>query len=152
MDIVYTILHMGTKRAGRPEDVGARIRHARKALQLTQEQLAAQCDITQPTLSSIERGDTKNPEADTILKLAVALRCTPYYLLWDHEQPANMAPNQAFMMDLWQDMTDHQRGQVIGYAQAMLEREREQKPARKAAEQPVRQARELPPSRRRGSH
>ena len=109
-----------------PRDVGARIRAARKAVRLSQTELAAQADITQPTLSSIERGDTKNPEAETILRIAIAVRRTPYYLLWDHDLP-DMPHHQAFMMELWNMLDPQQRELVISYAQGLVDAARKAK-------------------------
>lgn len=59
---------------------GSRIRDLRVSLGLTQIQLSARAGITQGSLSSIERGDTKGMKSETILNLARALGTSPEYL------------------------------------------------------------------------
>jgi DNA-binding XRE family transcriptional regulator len=104
------LLSMGGKRqVSRPEEVGQRIKAARKAADLTQVELAAMADITQPTLSALERGTTQKPEAETILKLAIALRCTPFYLLWNHDLPDTTGTTHAAWIELWQSLDESQR-------------------------------------------
>ena len=129
MTLSPIVWDMKAKRRGsRPEDVGQRVKAAREALRLTQMQVAGQADITQPTLSAIERGETKDPEAETILRLAIALRCTPYYLMWDHQMPANVEPTHAFMLELWNALDLNQRAQVTAYAQALVDSGRKDRP------------------------
>lgn len=144
MPFVGNIIDMASKRGSRPEDVGRRIREKRLIAHLTQEQLAAQADIKQPTLSALERGDTKNPEADTILRLAIALRCTPYYLMWDHQMPSNAHPDHERMIELWNILDSTQRAQVTAYAQALVDsgpvrpRPATQQPPKPSSQRPTR--------------
>jgi transcriptional regulator with XRE-family HTH domain len=104
-----------------PRDVGRRIKERRELLEVTQERLAAQAGITQPTLSAIERGDTKRPEAVTILAIAAALRTSPYLLVYDHAPPAAMQHTVAALVDLWDRLDDDQRKQVVAYAQGLAD-------------------------------
>ena len=53
----------------------------RKEKNLTQEGLARKANISYHTLIKIESGGIKNPKADTIIKLADALRITTDRLL-----------------------------------------------------------------------
>ena len=50
---------------------GDRLRHARKASKLTQEQLANLSSVPQGTISKIERGDQESSAYDTILAHAL---------------------------------------------------------------------------------
>ena len=59
---------------------GTRIRDLRKSLGLTQVQLSALCGITQGSLSAIEKGNTKELKAGTILELARHLGTSPEWL------------------------------------------------------------------------
>lgn len=60
-------------------NIGRAIRKARKALKLTQKQLALQARITQTTLSSIERNE-KRPHPSTLANIAKAIK-TPEGLI-----------------------------------------------------------------------
>ena len=102
-----------------PSHVGKRIKERRDLLGVTQDQLAALAGITQPTLSSIERGDTKRPEAVTILAIAAALRTSPYLLVYDHVPPSAMQHTVAALVDLWDRLDEDQRKQVVAYAQEL---------------------------------
>ena len=59
---------------------GARVRQRRRAMKLTQEQLAEQIGISASFLGHIERG-SRVLSMDTLLKLCCALRATPNELL-----------------------------------------------------------------------
>jgi transcriptional regulator with XRE-family HTH domain len=54
-------------------DLASRLRGARLALRLTQEQLAAKAGVVVSTISKIERGVSDSPDLETIQRLAVAL-------------------------------------------------------------------------------
>ncbi len=62
--------------------IGYRIRKKRNQLGLSQEDLAATCNLTQPFIGSIERG-IRNPSLNTIIKIANALNVRTDYLLSD---------------------------------------------------------------------
>ncbi|WOC25886.1 LexA family transcriptional regulator [Pseudoalteromonas sp. N1230-9] len=59
-------------------DIATRVKERRKALGMTQYQLAEITGAAQTAIQKIERGDTKNPRK--IEALARALQCTPEYL------------------------------------------------------------------------
>lgn len=56
--------------------VGRNTVRFRKALQMTQEQLAEQSGLSQQYISGLERG-SRNPTILTLYELAVALRVAP---------------------------------------------------------------------------
>lgn len=60
--------------------LGRVVRDRRQALGLTQEQLAAACDLDRSFLGEIDRG-RRNVTLPTLLRLAVGLRTTPGTLL-----------------------------------------------------------------------
>lgn len=71
---------MNTKRL-----IGLRIKELRRKRGLTQEEVAAQADITAKHLSSIELGK-ENPTLDTFLKLSSVLKVELWELLnYGHE-------------------------------------------------------------------
>jgi transcriptional regulator with XRE-family HTH domain len=65
--------------------LGTNVRLARKAIALTQEDLADQIGVAQDYVSKLESGQ-KNPELATLLKLSSALKVEPHQLLM---QPAS---------------------------------------------------------------
>ena len=75
--------------------LGERVRHARLAAKMTQEQLAELSGLKQFHISRIENGDIKDIKGDTIVRLARALRVSTDYLLGMDEdtelEPAGVA-------------------------------------------------------------
>ena len=62
--------------------VGARIKAARKAKRMTQEQLAAVVDLSTPHMSALERG-IKQPSLETLVIIANELEVSADQLLQD---------------------------------------------------------------------
>ena len=60
--------------------LGVNVRHHRKLMGLTQEQLAAAADMERSYVSDLERG-TRNPSVLALGRLAKALGIQPYQLL-----------------------------------------------------------------------
>lgn len=69
------------KKRGEPSAIGRRLKELRMARGLTQVELSQATGWTQVAISRMEVSPTWNPTADTILRLAVALNCTPNDLL-----------------------------------------------------------------------
>src|SRR4051794_17696207 len=63
-----------------PQTLAQRIRARRKALELTQEQLAKRSGVKQSTISLIESGQTLWLKGTTLLRLAAALGVTPEWI------------------------------------------------------------------------
>lgn len=61
--------------------VGSRIRQARKLRKLSQVALAKAAGITQPSLSELETGETKEITGATLIGIAEALRVRPQWLM-----------------------------------------------------------------------
>lgn len=62
-------------------DIATRLRAARKAAGLKQEQLAHRCGTSFMTISEAERGKS-TPRLETIAKFAEALNVTPEWLAY----------------------------------------------------------------------
>ncbi len=60
--------------------LGVNVRHHRKLMGLTQEQLAAAADMERSYVSDLERG-TRNPSVMALGRLAKALGVEPHLLL-----------------------------------------------------------------------
>jgi len=61
--------------------LGERIRQRRERLGLSQQDLALKTRMRQNVISRLEHGDTPNPGADVLKRLATALRCSVDWLL-----------------------------------------------------------------------
>src|SRR5688572_23824815 len=61
-------------------DTSMRLRHARKARDLTQQRLATLSGIKQGSISDLERGESKAFRGNTLLSLARALNVSPEWL------------------------------------------------------------------------
>lgn len=124
MSIEYfpTVLDVGIRDLmSVPAQVGARIKSLRETQGLTQVQLSDACGISQPALSAIERGDTKRPEAETILKIAAVLKTTPQFLIWDHQLPDVIPATTQAIVDCWNSLDEAQRAQVVAYARGLID-------------------------------
>ena len=62
------------KRSAELQELGRRIRAARKALGLSQEELAYESDIDRSYIGGVERGE-RNITFRVLCKIATALRC-----------------------------------------------------------------------------
>lgn len=62
------------------EVLGDRIRQLRRERGMSQEELAKAVGIRQPSLSKIEKGDTHQLRASTLMRMARALEVDPEYL------------------------------------------------------------------------
>ncbi|HEY5869933.1 MAG TPA: helix-turn-helix transcriptional regulator [Candidatus Tectomicrobia bacterium] len=71
--------------------MGERIKHQREKCGFSQKELAALTRMRQNVISRLEHGDTPNPGADVLKRLAIALRCSIDYLVGlygeDHAPP-----------------------------------------------------------------
>lgn len=77
------------------QDLGARLRHLRKARQLTLSGLASLSGVSVSTISKIENG-TLSPTLDKVLRLAEGLDLTIGQLIGDDEGE-NTSPNSRFV-------------------------------------------------------
>ncbi len=59
---------------------GERLRAARKQSRIRQEELAEAIGVSQGYISDLERGQTKNPGMDIVIKLAEKLNISPGFL------------------------------------------------------------------------
>lgn len=62
------------------QTIGQRIRSRRKAFPLTQKELGSKVGITSAAISQLEKGESKNPSSENLLRIATALECSPHWL------------------------------------------------------------------------
>lgn len=80
--------------------LGKRIREERNKLNLTQEQLAEDINISTAYIGQIERGE-RNLTLDKLIKIANRLGVTVDYLLYDYIDSENIS-----YKELWQQLTE----------------------------------------------
>ena len=74
-------------------NIGARIKSAREAKGLTQEELGILCGTTKQTIFKYENGIVTNIPLDRLEKIADAVGVTPAYLMgWEDAAPAGLSP------------------------------------------------------------
>ncbi|ADZ84328.1 helix-turn-helix domain-containing protein [Cellulosilyticum lentocellum] len=82
--------------------LGNNIKTARKKLKLTQKELAQQLGIAEITIRKYEKGE-REPNLETIEKLAVTLKVTPYELLGNLNN--SVALNHAPMAEVTKNLS-----------------------------------------------
>ena len=115
-------------------NLGGRIKTLRKALGLTQVQLAKTAAITQGSLSSIEQSDTKELKAGTILALAKALGTSPEWLKTGEGPPTEAerpTPDESEALHLFRALPPERRAEWLRHGRFLLS-ESTGKPSRAA--------------------
>lgn len=115
------------------QQIGVRVRLARKAQNLTQDELAIRIDKTVETVSNIERGKTL-PSLLTLYELAHVLRVPLIELIDVKERQTDASLRRAEaeyrLRDLAAQLSDSGLDQVIGHAELVLKTDhRQKKPA-----------------------
>lgn len=105
------------------QQIGMRVRLARKAQNLTQEELATRIDKTVETVSNVERGKTL-PGLLTLYELAQVLRVPLIELIEVKERQTSASLRRAEaeyrLRDLAAQLSDGGLDQVIGHAELVL--------------------------------
>lgn len=99
-------------------DIGRRVRAARREAGMTQVQLAAAIGITQGSLSAIERGNSKSPAAETLLRLSEATRCRPEWIMrgagtMRQAEGAVEQSTEHELLTLWRSLPEARRQAVL---------------------------------------
>lgn len=113
-----------------PTNLGARLRAARNERKWSQETLARAAGITKKAVSKIERGQTLEPKARNIHRLAQALHVSVNWLLYGRTPQANGRGSQLSMLDCellaaLEELTDAQKRELLQKAQDRAEENRE---------------------------
>jgi transcriptional regulator with XRE-family HTH domain len=103
--------------------IGSRIRARRKALGLTQVDLAVAAGVKQNTLSDIETGKTAEMEGSTLAGLCRELRLTPEYLVFGHgvAEDTDLAMIESEMVAIIRSISPEQREMLLGMARGAYE-------------------------------
>lgn len=100
--------------------LGERIRSAREALKMTQEELGVLCDTTKQTIFKYEAGIVTNIPLDRLALLADRLGVTPAHLLgWDGEAP-RLPQRLADLAEPFSRLNDAGQDKVVDYTAGLV--------------------------------
>jgi transcriptional regulator with XRE-family HTH domain len=102
--------------------IGARVRTLRKAAGMTQVQLSARSGVTQPTISDIERGHTRDLAGDNLTRLCAALKTNPDWLLFGRGSPAPAVQadiDESELLALFRALSAEQRSGLLSVVRSM---------------------------------
>lgn len=103
--------------------MGNYLSNRRKALGLTQKQIAELVDVSEATVSRWESGEIANMRRDRIAAYAKALKTTPSFIMSGEEPqtttsaPVVLAPAQADLLAVFDELNEEGQTKVIGYAE-----------------------------------
>lgn len=96
--------------------IGEKIRQRRIALNMTQNEIGEILGVAGATVTRYETGNIKNLKYETITKLAIALKCTPAYLMnWEEKEPANNGKLKSEVEDLFSDLSSEKQQQALNF-------------------------------------
>jgi transcriptional regulator with XRE-family HTH domain len=102
---------------------GRRIKALRLAMGMDQGELAKLAKIAGSTLSDLERGDSKQPRGDTLVKLAAVLKVDQDWLITGEGLPVQrVQPNldESELLHIYRDLADSNKQALLATARALL--------------------------------
>jgi len=102
------------------EPIGSRIKRLRKAVGLTQVQLAERVGVDQSTISQLETGVNKDVPGRTLIAMSRELKTTPYAIVMgdDNSNQADLVA-EAELIDAFRNASSEQRAALHTMAQAI---------------------------------
>lgn len=97
-----------------------RIKERREHLDITQRELAELVGVAPPTISMYESGK-REPDQETLRKIADALKCRIDYLLEVDERPVEMSDFTFAMHGLERDLSERDKDLVRQLAQQLAD-------------------------------
>lgn len=105
---------------GHMETIGLRVRSLRKVAGLNQTELARVVGLDQSTISDIERGSNVQFSGKALLKMAEALKTSPFFIIYGQDIPAlSLSPDEAELVTVYRQAPPDQRTALITLARAM---------------------------------
>jgi len=102
------------------QERGARIKEARKMAGLTQVALASKIGIAQSAISDLERGESAEMDASTLLGLTRALGVRPEWIMWG-ERPMRFNDEDALrLLQQFGQLSDPNKAALLAAATALL--------------------------------
>lgn len=104
------------------QSIGARVATLRLARRLSQQALATEVGVSQPTIANIERGRTTEIKGYVLEALARALNTTAEYIIeGDHAQgAADEAATQAELIGIWKKLPQLHKDTLLQTARGLL--------------------------------
>lgn len=103
--------------------ISERLKNARVAANMNQEQLASIIGVAKSTLSGYELG-TREPSMSTIAKITAALNVDANYLLQDEMNAAtgnHLSDDEKTLVDYSRRLNDENRSKLLRYACGLLD-------------------------------
>lgn len=100
-----------------------RIKERREQIDLTQRELAEAVGVAVPTISMYENGK-REPDGQTMTRLASVLGCSVDYLLGVDEKPVEMSDFTFAMHGMERDLTEHDKAVLLQMAQTLKDARR----------------------------
>lgn len=101
--------------------IAARVSALRAARRISQQALALECGVSQPTIANIERGRTLEIKGYVLESLARALNTTTQYILeGDRQGGVDDAATQAELVGIWQKLPQTHRDTLLQTARGLL--------------------------------
>lgn len=107
-----------------------RIKERRKAMDLTQEELAERLGLQKSAIAKYENGRVHNLKRPIIAEMAKVLNCSPAYLMgWDSPEPTASAsrphsPDEASLLDDYQKLNELGREKARDYVGDLTEQKK----------------------------
>ena len=99
---------------------GQRIRRRRKEMGLNQGELAGLLGISQGTLSDIERGDTKLPSAEVLLKMSEVMKVTQAWIVAGKDGTLSIPTKQEQnLLSAFKELSNEQQLAVLAIISSM---------------------------------
>lgn len=104
--------------------IGLRVATLRAARRLSQQALATEVGVSQPTIANIERGRTTEIKGYVLEALAHALNTTPKYILEGEGEnaqgAADDAATQAELVGVWKKLPQSHKDTLLQTARGLL--------------------------------
>lgn len=106
----------------RVSSIALRVQTLRAARRISQQKLADEINVSQPTIANIERGRTLEIKGYVLEALARALNTTPQYILEEDEEQgaADEAATQAELVGIWKKLPQPHRDTLLQTARGLL--------------------------------
>lgn len=112
---------------------GTRIKELRISRGMTQAKLAKAAGISQPSLSDLERGESKVPRGSTLVRLATALESNPHYIETGKGHPTPQTSvdfEESELLAVYRALNPANRSSLLSMARVLLDNQPNEKPSK----------------------
>lgn len=108
--------------------LGTRLRRARKDARMSQVTLAKYVGVTQPTISDLEKGVSKDMDASTLIGVTRALNIRPDWLMLGEEPMRDFADDVVEVVSLFRALVPSNRAALLAAGRALLSSQQDSEP------------------------